>query len=264
MTQPVSRATTEPVDPAQELAAAARSALADLGRPGNAEPMRRYMKSALPYRGVAMPVMRSTIRRLIREHPLSGRADWIRAITTLYDDASFREERYAALVILRHARYRTYLDADLLPLLEHLIRTGAWWDLVDEVSHCVGAALLSDNADPPRALPVIRGWICHPDMWLRRAAIICQLGHRDRTDRALLADAIAANLPPAAGAGEFFIRKAIGWALREYGKTDPAYVVAFVAAHPSIAPLSRREALRRIGPATANPPTPRGAHINLR
>lgn len=134
---------------------------------------------------------------------------------------------------------------------------GAWWDLVDQVSHCVGAVLLADHA---AALPVIRGWLDHPDRWLRRASIICQLGLRDRTDLRLLADAIATNLAPAPGAEDFFIRKAIGWALREYGKTDPAYVVAFVAAEPRLSPLSRREALRRIEqePAGVRRATPDG------
>lgn len=234
---------SDPVGGRSGLVEQVRRSLAESACPANAAPMQRYMKSAMPYRGVSMPLVRSTTRRLIREHPLPDRAAWIAAITALYDAAAFREERYAALVILRHARYRGYLDAEALPLLEHLIRAGAWWDLVDETSHCVGAALL---ADPARALPVIRRWIDDPDLWLRRAAIICQLGLRERTDTTLLADAITANLPPGPGSGEFFIRKGIGWALREYGKTDPAYVVAFVAAYPNLSPLSRNEALRRI------------------
>ncbi len=238
-----------------ELVEEVRRCLADAACPANAAAAQRYMKSAMPFRGVPMPTTRRLTRAAIRARPPADRRAWRAAITKLYDDAAYREERYAALVVLRSPRYSSFLDADLLPFLEHLIRLGAWWDLVDEVSHAVGSVLLADRE---AALPVIRGWIEDPDRWVRRASIICQLGHRERTDRELFADAIAANLPPAPGSEDFFIRKAIGWALREYSKTDPAYVVAFVAAHPDLAPLSRREALRRIEPAFADPPEPLG------
>ena len=72
--------------------------------------------------------------------------------------------------------------------------------------------------------------------------MICQLGARDRTDLALLTEAIEANL----GDGDFFLRKAIGWALRQYARTDADWVRAFVATHPALAPLSRKEALKRL------------------
>ena len=83
-------------------------------------------------------------------------------------------------------------------------------------------------------------------MWLRRSAIICQLGAKADTDTALLATCIEANL----GDREFFVRKAIGWALRQYAWTDPGWVHAFVAEHhDALSPLSRREALKNIGVA---------------
>ncbi len=205
--------------------------------------MQRYMKSTMPFRGVPMPVTRRLTRAAVRAYPPADSTEWARAITELYDGAAFREERYAALVLLRIPRYRGYLTGDLLPLLRHLITSGAWWDLVDQVAPAVGQVLRTDRV---RAEPVLRDWITDPDPWLRRVSIICQLGHRSQTDTSLLAAAIEANLPPAPGSGDFFIRKAIGWALREHGKTDPGFVRDFVAGHPDLSPLSRRDATRRL------------------
>lgn len=86
-------------------------------------------------------------------------------------------------------------------------------------------------------------------MWLRRTAIICQLGAKERLDTALLTDVIEANAEGTAFGHEFFIRKAIGWALRQHGRVDPAWVVAFVHDHERVlSGLSRREALKRISP----------------
>jgi 3-methyladenine DNA glycosylase AlkD len=91
---------------------------------------------------------------------------------------------------------------------------------------------------------VVRSWSVDPDLWLRRASIICQLGFKDRTDPELLSEVIIPNLSDR----EFFIRKGIGWALREYARTDPDWVRAFVSEHDAaISPLSRREALKHLG-----------------
>jgi len=128
----------------------------------------------------------------------------------------------------------------VMPLLGHLITAGAWWDVVDDVSHRVGDALLADREGVE---PVVRGWIDCDDLWLRRSAVICQLGHRERTDLQLLVDAIEPAMPER----EFFLRKAIGWALREYAKTDAAWVRRFVAEHEdTLSGLSRREALKHL------------------
>ncbi|OMQ14038.1 DNA alkylation repair protein, partial [Modestobacter sp. VKM Ac-2676] len=95
---------------------------------------------------------------------------------------------------------------------------------------------------PARAVrPVLRGWARDPDRWLRRSAVIAQLGAKARTDTALLAEVIEVN----AGDPEFFVRKAIGWALRDHAKTDPAWVRRFLAEH-ELGPLSRREAAKHL------------------
>lgn len=223
----------------RHLVGAVQTGLAGLADPVKAPQMQAYMKSAMPFRGVSATPARVLYRRLIEAHPLVSVADWRDTIRELFDHAEFREERYAALAIVRHRRYSGYLTAAALPLLSHLIRTGAWWDLVDDASHAVGDALRADRA---AAEPAIRVWIDDSDRWLRRCAIICQLGHRTATDTALLDDAITANIDDS----DFFIRKAIGWALREYSKTDPAFVRRYVDEHPQLSGLSRREALKRL------------------
>jgi 3-methyladenine DNA glycosylase AlkD len=121
-----------------------------------------------------------------------------------------------------------------------MITTGAWWDHVDEVSHRVGGLL---RAFPGDIGPIVTQWARAGDRWLRRSSVICQVGLKDATDTALLSDAVVANLDDR----DFFLRKAIGWALRDYARTDPAWVRQFVAQHEArLSPLSRREALKHL------------------
>lgn len=226
------------------LVAAIRSALASAACPANAEPMQRYMKSALPFHGVKSDALRRLIRPLVAAHPLRDRVAWEAAIRTLYDEASFREERYAAIEIAAHRLYRRYRDADALDLWAHLITTGAWWDLVDAVTALVDDAL---RADPDAVRPVVLRWSTADDLWLRRSAIISQLRGKADTDTDLLTTVIDANVAGTPFGSEFFIRKAIGWALRQYARTDPAWVLAFVAERGDLlSGLTRREALKHL------------------
>ena len=103
--------------------------------------------------------------------------------------------------------------------------SGAWWDLVDGRGDARVGDLVRRFPDPMR--PMILGWSRHDDPWLRRTSIICQVGSKGLTDQALL----YACIEPSLGERGFFLRKAIGWALREYGKASPAAVRAYVAAH---------------------------------
>ena len=217
-----------------------RAGLAEAANPEKALQMQAYMKSALPYYGVPMPEVRRIARAVFAAHTLEDRARWEATVRTLFDEAAHREEWYAALMLLNQRRQASYLDGNVMPLLEHIVTAGAWWDVVDDVSHRVGDALVADR---DRVAPVVRGWIGRDDLWLRRSAIICQLGHRDGTDLDLLVDAIEPAMPER----EFFLRKAIGWALREYAKTDPAWVRRFVADHAdALSGLTKREALKNL------------------
>jgi len=128
-----------------------------------------------------------------------------------------------------------------MPLWRHLIVTGAWWDVVDDVAtHLVREVRV--GAPEVEGLR-LREWADSEDLWLRRSAIICQVGLKRGVDRGLLTDAIEPNL----GDGDFFIRKAIGWALRDHARVAPDWVRSFVDRHGGdLSGLSRREALKHL------------------
>ncbi|HSF37553.1 MAG TPA: DNA alkylation repair protein, partial [Nocardioides sp.] len=201
---------------------AVRAALAGAGDPERAAQQQAYMKSELPYVGLGAPALKALLRPLLVEHRFVDRAQWEAAVLELWEDAEHREEWYAAIALLRHRAYRAWLDSDLLPLLEQLVRTGAWWDVVDEIaSHLVGQVLLDHRA---AATPVMDAWSVDPDsLWVRRTAMLAQLRHGEHTDTDLLERVLVANLDDTAYGREFFVRKALGWALRQHARTDPEW-----------------------------------------
>lgn len=223
-----------------DLVAAVRDGLADLADPELAEQMRAYMKSELAYRGVPNPPRQALTKRVFAEHPLADKEEWLDAMLTLWHDADFREERYCAIGLAAHRPYLRWREPDVLPVYDEMIVTGAWWDYVDELAIRHVGPLLADHR--AEITPVLHEWAVDRDPWRRRTAIICQIKAKADTDLALLTAAVEANVDER----DFFLRKGIGWALREYGKTDPEWVRDFVTAHPGLSPLSQREAVRRL------------------
>lgn len=223
-----------------EFVTAARAALAAAGNPGKAPEMQRYMKSAMPFRGVAKPERQVVTRRLFAEHPLPDRESFVAAARKLWREAAFREERYVAMELTGHRPYARWQDSSLLPLHDEMIVTGAWWDYVDEIAARRVGPLL--RAEPAVTEPLLRKWATDADHWRRRTAIICQLGAKDETDLDLLTFAIEASI----GETDFFLRKGIGWALRQYARVDRGWVRRFVDSHPGLSPLSVREALKHV------------------
>ncbi|MGZ4631084.1 MAG: DNA alkylation repair protein [Actinomycetes bacterium] len=221
-----------------------RRSLRAAADPTRAPAMQRYMKSALPFYGVPSPVARRVFAGVLAAHPLADREAWESTVRALWHDATHREERYGALALAGHGRYREHQDPATLVLYRELIVTGAWWDLVDDLAaHKVGPILRAHH-DVVR--PTIAAWATDEDMWLRRAAIISQLGSKGDIDLDLLVCCIEPNLDDR----EFFIRKAIGWALRQHAWHDPDWVRVFVREHEDrLSPLSRREALKNVGAA---------------
>ncbi|MFI5955875.1 DNA alkylation repair protein [Cryptosporangium sp. NPDC051539] len=227
--------------PVDVLAAAVRSALAAAADPAKAPAMQAYMKSTMPYLGVPKPERARALKTVFADHPLPGRATWENAVRALWHDATYREERYAAIDLSGHRAYRGHQDVDTLGLYRELIVDGAWWDYVDEIANRRVGPIL--HADREGVTPIIRAWSTDPDPWLRRTAILAQLGFKTDTDLGLLTDVIEPNLAEKG----FFLRKAIGWALRQYAWSDPDWVRAYVAAHEGrLSPLSRREALKNL------------------
>ena len=224
-----------------DLADVVRAGLAARADPVAAGPMQRYMKSAMRFRGVPKPARAELVRELVATRPVPSPAEFAAAVRDLWDGARFREERYVALSLTGHRRWSPPQDASWVPLYRHWIVSGGWWDLTDEIASARIGPLL--RADPASLLPVLRSWIRDPDRWLRRTSVIAQLGSGADTDLGLLTDAVEANLADP----DFFLRKAIGWALRQHARVDPGWVRSFVDDHPGLSALSRREALRRIG-----------------
>ena len=195
------------------------------------------MKSAMPYYGISMPDLRRIVREVARTRPPT-RED----VLDLWRGATHREERYAALELGSSVEL-TWADCD------EMIVTGAWWDLVDPIA----AGRLWRL---PGARDKLLDYSTDPNEWRRRAAIIAQVGRKSETDWELL----RAVIEPNRGDRSFWIRKAIGWALREYAKVEPGRVRAYVA-ETELSGLSRREAERGVqmglSRAGSGPP-PRG------
>jgi 3-methyladenine DNA glycosylase AlkD len=159
----------------------------------------------------------------------------------LWHGAAFREERYAAIDLTGHRLYRAYQRPDALALYDELIVTGAWWDYVDEIARRRVGPIL--RASPAEVAPLMRSWAVDDDLWRRRTAILCQLGARSAVDLQLLQDVVEPNLAHR----EFFIRKAIGWALRDYAWHNPDWVRSYVDRHADrLSPLSYREATKHL------------------
>jgi 3-methyladenine DNA glycosylase AlkD len=227
----------------RDLVDAIRAELARHADPARAAGQQRYMKSAIPYRGLSSPQLTAALRPILADagFRIADRGSWEATIRGLWDEVAYREEWYAAIALARYRTYRPWVDSESMPLWRHLIVTGAWWDVVDEVAtHLVREVL--DGAPHVEGLR-LREWAVDEDLWLRRTAIICQVGRKDRLDQELLVDVIEPNLANR----EFFIRKAIGWALRDHARVAPEWVRAFVDAHADeLSGLSRREATRHL------------------
>jgi 3-methyladenine DNA glycosylase AlkD len=209
--------------------------------PAKAPLMQAYMKSAMPYWGVSAPILKQLCRDAFRAHPLESAGEWQRVVLELWRGAKRREERYAAVLLTEFRPYRDFLTFASVPMLEEMIVTGAWWDVVDNLAgHGLGAVLRNE---PRRMKPLMRRWARDEHMWKRRAAILCQLSFKRETDLDLLYDCIEPNLAEK----DFFMRKAIGWALRQYAWTDPAEVRRYVTSNTTrLSGLSVREAMKNV------------------
>jgi 3-methyladenine DNA glycosylase AlkD len=210
-----------------------------------AAPMQAYMKSPMPFLGIDAPLRRRLAAALVHQQPLPDTATLATTMRMLWCEARYREERYVAMELARVGPHVKLLDLSLLPLYEEMIVSGAWWDYVDDISGTALATLLQRH---PRELkPRLRRWARGDDMWLRRAAMLCQRRLKDAFDAKLLYDCILPSIGDGRFAGEFFIRKGIGWALRERSYAAPDEVRAFVHEYEArLSPLTKREALKAL------------------
>lgn len=207
--------------------------------PDRAKAAQAYMKSSMPSLGIRVPVVRRLVLATANELPPGSPAELREDVLLLWREATWREERYAAIDLT--SLKSVAKDLEMVPLYEEIIRSGAWWDFVDGVSERICTLLQHHRST---LTPLLRKWATDEDFWIRRAAITSQLKAKSDTDQELLATVLDANLADK----EFFIRKAIGWALREYAKTDSHWVLNYVETRrTSLSPLSLREATKHVG-----------------
>jgi 3-methyladenine DNA glycosylase AlkD len=197
------------------------------------------MKSAMPYLGIPVPLMRKACQSMFRELTFRDAGEWQATVLEIWRGAQYREERYAAIELTGVRQAASFQTPAAMAMYEDLIVSGAWWDYVDTLaSHRVGPIL---QAFPASMKKLMRKWSRDANIWKRRTSIICQLGAKGSTDLKLLYDCIE----PSLGEKEFFLRKAIGWALRQYAWTDAEEVIRYVERMGDrLSKLSHREALR--------------------
>jgi len=204
--------------------------LQNLANADDARAMKAYMRGRFEFLGVKTPARRKAAKAFFKKHG-GADIDW-RFVRQAWEHP-FREMQYAALDYLETRK--NLLRPGDLPQLKKLAQTKSWWDTIDLLDRLAGGII----AGFPETRPVILQWSRDEDIWLRRLAIDHQLLRKDQTDQHLLEQILVNNLNQT----EFFINKAIGWALRDYSKTNPEWVKNFIRQHHGkMAPLSIREA----------------------
>ncbi|MBI3173153.1 MAG: DNA alkylation repair protein [Chloroflexi bacterium] len=202
--------------------------------PAQAGPMKRYMRDQFEYLGIKSPQFKELFKAHLAEHGLPPVAELDVIVRDLWALPE-REYQYAATSLI--GRLEKTLPEDFIETLEYLLVTKSWWDTVDTLSG--GPLGVHFRRHPKVRKKYLAKWRKSENFWLRRACILFQLDYKQDTDFDLLCEIIRENL----GSKEFFINKAIGWALRQYTRVDPQAVRDFVAATP-LNPLSAREAVK--------------------
>jgi 3-methyladenine DNA glycosylase AlkD len=205
--------------------------------PARAQGMKAYMRDQFAFLGIPTPERRALDRTILDSLPPPSQRE-LQAIARGCWELPEREFQYFATDHLqRHVRR---CRSSLLPSVRRLIVTKSWWDTVDALAARVVGPLVAADAQLGAEMDA---WLESPNLWLARSAILHQLTFKDATDAERLFDYCLAR----AADTDFFLRKAIGWALREYSKTDASAVRRFVRSHErELSPLSQREALKRL------------------
>ncbi len=199
-----------------------------------ASQMKAYMKGQYSYLGLPSPLRRELVKKFYSEYGYPG-PDQVEEVVKECYDLPYREFKYFALELL--VRMRKKAGHKAIDLYEWLLGVDPWWDTVDLIAPSLAGYHLQQY--PEERQHYVDKWIASGDTWLQRSAILFQLKYKKNTDTALLTEVIMRL----SNSSEFFIRKAIGWVLREYSKTDAGFVRRFVQEH-ELSGLSRREALK--------------------
>jgi 3-methyladenine DNA glycosylase AlkD len=206
--------------------------------PVQAVPMKKYMREQFEYLGIKSPQSATLDKEFIKEYGLPPIVQMDEISRELWSLPQ-REFQYVAIGLIR--KLENKLEPKFMTTIEYLLITKSWWDTVDTLAgHAVG---MQFKRFPAVKEKYLKKWRKSDNFWLRRTTLLFQLGYKKETDFDLMCELIKENL----GSDEFFINKAIGWALRQYAHTNPLPVKKFVEATKELDPLSRREALKNIG-----------------
>jgi 3-methyladenine DNA glycosylase AlkD len=214
-----------------------QEAFARHANPERAASAKAYMRDQFDYYGLEAKLWRQLVKAHIQERPLPTPGQLASVAKQLWRLPQ-REFQYAAVEIV--AACQKEWTADTVDLIEYCLVHKSWWDTVDHIASELTGPYF--RRFPEQVGPVTSRWNLAANIWLQRSSIMFQKAYKKETDTALLEKYILRLLD----SKEFFVQKAIGWALREYGKTNPDWVKRLVAQQP-LSPLSKREALKRIG-----------------
>ena len=218
---------------------AVEHALIPLADEAKAQGMKAYLLNQFEFLGLAAPVRRAAVKE-IGKVKWQSTADLLAAAELLWQKPE-REYRYTAVDLLR--QQSAQLNVKDLPALQALLLQDAWWETVDSLSAVIAEVMHAAVQQKPNAAVTMDAWLKHPSHWVRRSAMLHQLGWRLDTDTTRLFG-YAQQL---ADEKEFFIRKAIGWALRDYARWNPQAVTEFLLQNRTrLSGLTVREAAKHL------------------
>ena len=196
-----------------------------------AQKMSKYMLNKFEYIGIKTPERREIFKNFFKEYKNKEKIDW-EFVNKCWEN-KYREFQYVAADYLKNMKDKLAIDD--IPKLKRLILKKSWWDTIDNLDMTIGALALKDS----NVNKILLEWSIDENIWLRRIAIDHQLLRKEKTNTELLEKILKNNL----GQAEFFINKAIGWALRDYSKTNPEWVKNFIEKNrENMAKLSIKEA----------------------
>ena len=217
----------------------------------NAEKQAAYLRHQFEFIGLKTPERRLLAKDFLKEKKADKQIDW--ELVFEFWNLPEREFQYLALDYLH--QMKKWLIFDDMEKIKKLTVSKSWWDTVDALDELVGQLLLTgrkqatenDSTAYEQVKTLVKEWAQAENFWLRRIAIDCQLSFKNQTDLELLSYNIEKNLLGSSFADEFFITKAIGWALRDLAKTNSAWVIKFIEEHENkMAKLSIREASKHL------------------
>lgn len=209
--------------------------------------MEKYMKNQFPFLGITSPQKQIVYQRFVREvYSPTTEIELIQWVDKLWSQ-SYREYQHYAILTLEK-NWKLIHSTDGAAFVASLVLRNSWWDTVDMLASKILGKYYQTHLEELKI--ILPSWISHENLWMNRTAILVQLKYKEETDVDLLEAAITPHLE----SKEFFHQKAIGWSLREYGKTNPSWVRSFVRRH-QLKPLSQREALKHLAGGDSSHPS---------